>query len=327
MADNKVRKGDISTYQHASREFLEERKAELRREIYHPHLTSAEFTQGVVLPSSIASGAIGWSSWQALNKVLDHVARKPWSARFMHVDNKATGFMGNKEAYEKALAHNTKNIATLFGEYTPKPIHEIVKSIIDDTGKLNHGLKEDRPILQNLMQTVFTHYQIPEADKRNTFFKALEDAHKRNPQGHVGQYHLLRTEMERLIAEGLKEPSSNRLGETAYHNLDNVIIGKGAQDNERIIAKYRNPALAAIVTIAAATTLWRGFRSTHKQKVLDMESETSFIDRLLDERDEADSKKQGASGADTNTTPRSLHARRLQEKRAEQATNQTVTVS
>ena len=332
MADTKTHPGDISTYRYASREFLEQRRKQLQAEIFNPHLTKAEILQNVVIPPSITTAAIAWSGWTGLGKLIEWVAStQRWAAPYMTI-RKTIGFMADKESYEKALSNISKDMATWFGDYEPRTVKHVVNSIRFETKKLGHNTGHDaleellnrlkpeaelermlKPVNGNLDRKVLAANHAHNAPilemlnanrevNRQEFFKVLKLVHSTSPESHVAQYHIIGDELRRLIAEGTKEQSAARLGEIAFHGLEYKIIGNGMRDNRDIINKFRVPTMAATIVVSGAIGLVRSFQNAYKQKTLDMESETSFIDRQLNKRDQAQ-EKQASLAAPTAPAP------------------------
>jgi len=279
--DTRVKKGNISTYENASDEYLKQRLEQIRVEIREPHLSVAEFFQGVASQVGFTALATGWTAWQGLDKALNWlVAKHDWAASRMTVDGGKIGFMKDEKSYEETLVKVSKKISDFIagGGESQMNADKLLQALIDEPKALGHtGAVERLTELQKEFKT------LAEEAKGTRLLDVLKEINTANRQGHAGQYARIWDRIDKLKAEspGL---SPSRLAEEAFMDLKGDIIGRGLEDNHRIINKYRIPATAVLVTGAA---LFAGYRSQHsslKQKVLDLESEASYIERLQRER-------------------------------------------
>ncbi|MBN8543132.1 MAG: hypothetical protein J0M34_02600 [Alphaproteobacteria bacterium] len=117
--DRLVRKGDISTYVHASDAWLEKRKKELRGFVNEPDLTPPEIADSVALPVTVAGVGAGWTVWQALEidrgtKWLSKFAEErqiPWLRKLLTTKNGKVSLLYNADEYKMTLRNVSQKIA------------------------------------------------------------------------------------------------------------------------------------------------------------------------------------------------------------------------
>jgi hypothetical protein len=284
--DSRIKKGNISNYENASDEFLKQRLEQIRVEIREPHLSVSEFLQGVVTQAGFTALAAGWTAWQGLGKGLDWLAtsKSSWASKltnkYMNMTGEggtSIGFMKDEKSYTETLTSVSKSIAEmLMGEAGTTP-DSLLQTLIDKPKALGHtGAVERLTELQKEFKT------LSEEAKKTRLLEVLQEVNKRDGQAHVGQYAKLWERIEQLRASsGL---TSHRLGEEAFLDLKSDIIGRGLEDNNRIINKYRIPTTGILVAGAALFAGYRSHHSSLKQKMLDLESEATYIERLQRER-------------------------------------------
>ncbi len=296
MADEHVHRGDISTYRNASETFLKQRRDDLRAQIFNPSLTFGEVVQNVVGPTAVTAAALGYSLWRGVGGAIDWLIVKsgnPWFHEHL-TTSKGISYMANADAYQSYLIHSSEKIAGAIAG-NGVGLAEAVQTILDHTGELKHNTGRDR--LQAFLDKGPEHVNSPEGLRE--FIELVKDIHKKSPDSHVGQFARI-IEGEKPVdihagraIEGLLQKFE--AGQLAPHNATaaardvfmsfrDKIIGEGHRDNERIIRRWGAPLVIGVTTAAALFTASRSLSTTRRQKVLDMESEGSFIDRTMYER-------------------------------------------
>lgn len=319
MADDKIHPGDISTYRNAPEQFLRQRRDDLQVQIFHPVLGPAEFLQRVVAPAALTSGALGYSAWRAVGGLMDWLIRSDnhWFRDHWKTKGGKISYMLNATRYEEALVGNSEMLGGLLtGQETTG---DVIDRILRDTEELGHTTGRDR--LLDFVRDQSPEY-LKSRESVRDFLRVLEDIHRSDPQAHIGQYHLIATRIQELAAK--QERAGERytkLGRDAFFELKDKIIGQGHRDNEEIVNKRRAPLVIALTTAVALIGGIRAFTTTRRQKMLDMESETSFIDRRLDQLEDAKAAAYEDAGEprQMDGRPKGKHAQRLEESRIENA--------
>ena len=288
MADRKpFKKGSIATYEDAPAEDLRKRKEDLRAGIRNPVLTSGEFFREVVTHAFITAVAVGYSAWNAIERLIDWGMdlKNPWFRKNLTVDGGQTHYMANADKYEHALLNNSKGIATLFGFQGGKSAHQVAIQIVKDCRDLGHTFMVAE--LEELARTVLSNPNLSEAEKFKALGDFLKSCLEKSQEAHVSQYGRVWHKLEEIEKEGGKGTSATRFAEDAFHALRDKIIGSGLNDNMRIINKYRVPATVVLVTGATVFTALQSQKSAKRQKAIDQTAELTHIERLEKERAEA----------------------------------------
>jgi hypothetical protein len=340
MTEDKVKRGDISTYRNASDRFLEQRREDARAQIFNPNLSANEFGYGVLGPAAVAVIGAGWSVWQGIGRGLDWLIKNPKTPWFQeNLMLKGThgriGYMTNVTGYEEALRANSENIAgVLAGKIS---VEKACTDILMHTELLKH--RTGRGDIEALLAEVKAAGHLsPEQTQAFAlkFFGILEKIHTNDPQAHIGQYHRLtqdillalsptKTPLElETVLKGDKPQALiegfTKEGRDAFHRTKQTIIGSALTDNRNIINRVRIPGTIAVASLLGLATAYRAYRTTKKQKTLDLESETSFIDRQLNERE--DKRAAGTYPSAEQPIERKKFVKRLEIEREEPTTSQ-----
>lgn len=285
--DSRINKGNISNYESASDDFLKKRMEEIRVEIRNPRLSVTEFTQSVATQAAFAALATGWSAWEGLKRGITWlVSKHDWFAERMTVDSGKISFMKDDTKYAETLQNVSRSIADLICKENGMTADKLLTILIEKPQALGHvGSVERLTELKNEFKT------LSEEAKPARLKEVLKDIQSKNRQAHVGQYAKVWEQIEKIKSDVPSLPS-HRIADDAFFALKNTILEAGEHDNLRIINKYRVPAVVALVSGAALFSGYRTYRSAAKQKMLDLESEASYIERVIRERHQAQETKE-----------------------------------
>jgi hypothetical protein len=295
--DSRIKKGNISNYESASDDFLKKRLEEIRVGIRDPHLSVPEFMQGVVSQAGWTAVAAGWTAWEGLKRGITWlVSNNNWFAERLTVDSGKISFMKDDTKYAETLQKVSRNIADFVCKQNGMTADKLLNILIEEPKALGHvGSVERLTELSKEFQT------LSEEAKETRLLDVLKEIEGRNRQAHVGQYSKIWTKILEIKKDIPSLPSS-RMADDAFFTLKNTILESGTHDNLRIINKYRIPAVVALVSGAALFSGNRAYHATAKQKMLDLESEATYIERIMRERQQAAEVKDSKTEAPTPET-------------------------
>ncbi len=290
-----VHPGNISTYEGASDEFLKKRKTDLRSDIRNPHLTAGEFVQGVVAPAAISGGALGWSAWFGAEKLLPIFGNSDL-ARHLHFELRRFDEHHRRRTYAFKLEEHKKNFqevgenwAFSLSERKGAPSVEYIATEIlhnMEQHKFQSGIAGLRALIPTLKDMP------DEETRRKALLNLCEKVKGEHPEAHLGKVFDLLMRVEEAHSSG-KFDTPTLLIKSLVTEIEKFTV-ELESNNEKIIAKYRNPLIAAVVTAAVAVAGVRAYRTASRDKTLNEETEIGHIERLQSERAEQASPAQQA---------------------------------
>ena len=288
--DSRIKKGNISNYESASDDFLKKRLEEIRVSIRDPHLSVSEFMQGVVSQAGWTALAAGWTAWEGLKRGITWLVTKhDWFAERLTVDSGKISFMKDDTKYAETLQNVSRSIADLICNENGMTADKLLTILIEKPQALGHvGSVERLNELKNEFKT------LSEEAKPARLKEVLKEIQSKNRQAHVGQYSKIWEQIEKIKTDVPSLPS-HRIADDSFFALKNSILEAGEHDNLRIINKYRVPAVVALVSGAALFSGYRSYHSAARQKMLDLQSEATYIERIMRERQQAAEAKDSAS--------------------------------
>ena len=341
-----VKTGNISTYEQASDAFLKRRAQDIRSAIRNPHLTPSEFTQNVGGQTAFTGLAAGWSIWNALNKGFEWAIQnnpadkdsQTLSAKFKRFlepfinkmktgTNGKIGLMRNADGYESVLNSVSGQLSDFLFAKDPTIEQglDVLQAMIDEPKSLGHTSGSE-----TLAKGKERLSKITDVDEFKKEFKALlKEVHFGDKQRHIGKYFLIWSQMDRIAERrpikredpGLIQRILGKPGKPVHESgrgraimADALntevrdILESGRKDNAKIITKYNAWITLPLVAAVTAFVGWRTHKSARRQKMLDLEAEASYIERLLTERAQEKEETNGRSATNAEAPSNHINA-------------------
>ncbi|MFZ4125407.1 MAG: hypothetical protein ACOYJ2_04980 [Rickettsiales bacterium] len=336
--DGLVKKGDISTYVHASDAWLEKRKKQLRGFVNDPELTPNEIVDSVALPVTVAGIGVGWSAWQVVEKGIEFIGERlessnfHWAKKYLKYKNGTVSYLPKHTArnYQDTLSGMAHRIASFLinpDNQTFAGGMDLLDDMIEEPQRIGHtGAIDELTALKKELEAYrvktinnprnpqhFEHVQ-------TRILETLEKIQAKSPQYHVSQYHTiwkqikvnfgyLNDKMKAYPALPIVNPVE-RVATKSFNQTWDGIRKLAQHDNDNIIKQWRNPITAVAVLGAGLIIGIRSYTGARKQQLLEWETEASFIERIQDERS-----KVSVADIPAKDAPAKSHKDRVSERR------------